>query len=89
MNTLKVSKNLNSLTLEELVSFLRSYEIDIEEDEPQNKWKSVALKSKSKYEKTRALQAEEEEFKEDSGEEDEVSLLSRRVNNSRSKYKRS
>lgn len=89
VTALKVSKNLNSTTLKELLSSLRSHQIDLKEDGPQNKGKSVALKSKGKSEKTIVLQAEQEESKEDCDEEDEVSLLSRRVTNFGNKDKRS
>lgn len=81
LNTLKLSKDLNKTTLEELVSYLRSHDIELEEDEPQMKVKSVALKSMENYEKTKAFHAEEEEeSEEDFEEEDELSLLSRCVN---------
>lgn len=64
---LKVSKDLNNTTLEELAISLRSHEIDLEEDEPQRKVKYVVLKSKGKFEKTKSLQdGEEEESKESS-----------------------
>lgn len=46
MATLKESKDLNKTTLEELISSLRSHEIELEEDYPQKKIKSMALKSK-------------------------------------------
>src|SRR5580765_1771071 len=79
VTALKVAKDLNSISLEELISSLRSHEIELQEDEPQRKNKSVALKSNSK--KTRALQAEEEsEDYEGSSDEDELSLISRRIN---------
>ena len=42
---LKLAKDLNKISLEELVSSLRSHEIDLEEDEPQKQGKSLALKS--------------------------------------------
>lgn len=82
VTALKVSKDLNSTTLEELVSYLRSHEIEMEEYEPQRKGKSLALKSKGKTEKVKPFQdkEEEEESEEDSDEEDELSLLSIRVN---------
>lgn len=48
VTVLKISKDLNNTTLEELVSSLRSHNIDIEEDEPQNKLKFVDLKSMGK-----------------------------------------
>ena len=52
VTALKLSKDLNSVSLEELVSSLRSHEIELEEDEPQKKNKSVALKSKSEKRKS-------------------------------------
>lgn len=78
---LKLSKDLNNTTLEELVSSLRSHEIELEEDETQRKVKFVALKPMGKSEKTKVVQVEEEEdSEEDSEEEDELYLLSIRVN---------
>jgi hypothetical protein len=86
VTALKLSKDLNNISLEELVSSLRSREIELEEDEPQKKIKSVALKSRSerrKSDRNKALQAEEEYIdeseKEDSDDEEELSLLTRRV----------
>lgn len=58
LTTLKVSKDLNNITLEEIISSLRSHEIWLEEDAAQRKGKSMDLKSKGKLEKTKALQAE-------------------------------
>ena len=58
VSALKLSKDLNNTSLEELISSLRSHEIDLEEDEPRKKVIYVALKSKSG--KTKAFQAEEE-----------------------------
>lgn len=53
--TLKLSKDLNNTYLKELVSSLRSREIELGEDEPRRKSKCVALKSLGKSEKTKAL----------------------------------
>src|ERR1044072_8673265 len=79
VTALKVAKDLNSISLEELISSLRSHEIELQEDEPRRKVKSVALKSSSR--KAKALQAKEEsEDYEESSEEDELSLISRRIN---------
>lgn len=78
VTTLKLSKNLNKITLEELIISLRSHEIELEEDEPQKKGKSAALKSNKKS-KSKALQVLEEISKESSSE-DELSVLSRRIN---------
>ena len=86
VTTLKLSKDLNNINLEELASSLRSHEIELEEDEPQKKIKSVALKSISerrKSDRNKAFQAEEEDIddseKDDSDDEEELSLLTRRV----------
>src|ERR1044072_1935378 len=79
VTALKVAKDLNSISLEELISFLRSHEIELQEDEPRRKFKSVALKSSSR--KAKASQAKgETEDSDDSSEEDELSLISRRIN---------
>ena len=51
VTTLKLSKDLNNISLEELVSSLRSHKIELEEDDPQKKIKSVALKSRSERRK--------------------------------------
>ena len=48
VTTFKVSKDLNGISLEELISALRSHEIELDEFEPQKKGKSVALKSTKK-----------------------------------------
>src|ERR1044072_8029806 len=79
VTALKVANDLNSISLEELISSLRSHEIELQADEPQRRNKSVALKSNSK--KTKALQAEEEsDDSEESSDEDELSLISKRLN---------
>src|ERR1044072_196529 len=79
VTALKMAKDLNKISLEKLISSLRSHEIELQEDEPQRRNKSVALKSHSK--KTKSLQAEEEsEASEDSSDEDELSLISKRIN---------
>ena len=51
VTALKLSKDLNNISLEELISSLRSHEIDLKEDEPKKKRKSVALKSRSERRK--------------------------------------
>ena len=57
------------MNLEELISSLRSHEIELEGNKPQKKVKSKALKSKGNPEK--------EESEESSEDDDELSLLSR------------
>src|SRR3954467_10585382 len=46
----KVAKNLDDVSLEELISVLRSHEIELDGNEPQKKGKSVAFKSIRKFE---------------------------------------
>src|SRR3954466_11881640 len=76
----KIVKNLNEVSLEELISALRSHEIELDANEPQKKGKSIALKSNVKK-CTNAFQAREEDPEEsESEEEDELSMISRRVN---------
>ena len=48
VTTLKLAKDLNKISLEQLISSLRSHEIELEEDESQKKGKSLALKSNKK-----------------------------------------
>src|SRR3954467_2943889 len=65
----KIAKNLNEVSLEELISALRSHEIELDTNEPQKKGKFIALKSN--YKKcTNAFQAEEQDSEE--SEEEEV-----------------
>ena len=45
VTALKLAKDLNKITLEELISSLRSHEIELEADEPQKQGKPLALKS--------------------------------------------
>src|SRR3954468_16381392 len=77
----KIAKNVNEVSLEELISALRSHDIELDANEPQKKGKSIALKSNNKK-CTNAFQAEAEDSEESESEEeeDELSMLSRRVN---------
>src|SRR4051812_21306873 len=63
VTTFKVAKNLNEVSLEELISALRSHEIELDANEPQKKGKSIALKYLNKK-CTNAFQAKEEEYEE-------------------------
>ena len=78
VTTVKMAKDLKKISLEELISSLRSHEIEHQEDEPRRTVKSVALKSSSR--KAKALQAEEESEDSEGSSEDELSLISRRIN---------
>ena len=80
VTALKVAKDLNSISLEELISSLRSHEIELLADEPQRKFKSVALRSSSKKDKVLQAEEESEESDEESSDEDELSLISKRLN---------
>src|SRR3954464_15308359 len=44
----KIAKNLNEVSLEELISALRSHEIELDANEPKKKGKSIVLKSNNK-----------------------------------------
>ena len=55
---LNLAKDLNKISLEELVSSFRSQERELEEDEPRKQRKFVSLKYKPK--KTKAYQDEKE-----------------------------
>src|ERR1044072_3102571 len=79
VTSLKMEKDLNKISLEELISSLRSHELELQEDEPQRKIKSVALKSNARKSKVRQAEKESEDS-EESSEEDELSLISRRIN---------
>src|SRR4051812_29607821 len=76
-----VAKNLNEVSLEELISALRSHEIELDANEPLKKGESTALKSLNKK-CTNAFQAEEEDSEELESEEedDEQSMIFKRVN---------
>src|ERR1051325_11175522 len=74
----KVSKDLNAISLEELISALRSHEIKLDEFEPQKNGKSIALKS-TKNSNVNTFQVEDGSS-EDSESEDELSMISRRIN---------
>src|SRR3954467_13523238 len=87
----KISKNLNEVSLKELISALRSHEIELDANEPQKKGKSIALKSNNKkctnafqaeeeYSEESKSEEEEEEEEEEEDDDDELSMISRRVN---------
>src|ERR1051325_8774074 len=78
VTTFKVSKDLNAISLEELISVLRSHEIELDEFEPQKKRKSIVLKS-TKKSNVNIFQVEDGSS-EYSELEDELSMLSRTIN---------
>ena len=68
----------NNTSLEELISSLRSHEIELDQDEPQKTFKFVDLRSKSRKTKTYQAKEDSEESEEDLDDE-ELSLISRRI----------
>nr|KYP72938.1 hypothetical protein KK1_005543 [Cajanus cajan] len=84
--TLKASKNLEKLSLEELIGLLKIHELELQEDDAGRKHKSIALnvqKTKSTPSSSKALKAEEAS-NESCGEEtcdsdNEICFLSRRI----------
>lgn len=60
VTTIQKAKDLNKLPLEEFMSSLKSHEVELEEDEPNKKSKSLALKSQENKTNYKALQAPEE-----------------------------
>ncbi|XP_057444141.1 uncharacterized protein LOC130736319 [Lotus japonicus] len=58
VTSLKLSRDINKMSLEELISILKSHEIDRADHVIQKKQKSIA--PKSKFEKAKALQAEQQ-----------------------------
>ncbi|MCI56059.1 hypothetical protein A2U01_0077310, partial [Trifolium medium] len=79
VTALKISRDLNSTTLEELISSLKSHEIELEADEPRKKAKFVALKSSVEPEKVHIPPSDVDELCSEDVEDEEVSLLSRRI----------
>ena len=75
VTSLKLSKDLNKSSHEELISSLRIHEIELDQDEPHKIVKFVALRSKSR--KTKAYQAKEES--EEHSDDEELSFISRRI----------
>jgi hypothetical protein len=76
VTALKISRDLKSITMEELISSLKSLEIELEADKSPKKVKTEALKSNNNPEKVQALQGLCSKHVEDV----ELLLLSRRIN---------
>ena len=67
------AKDLNTLSVEDLISSLKCHEIGLNEHDPIKKYKSIALKSIGKSTKAlKALESEEESTSEDSDEDPEI-----------------
>jgi len=84
VTTIEEAKDLNTLSVEDLISSLKCHEIGLNEHEPIKKPKSIALKSRGKPTKAlKAIESEEESTSEDSDEDPaivkEMAMLSNRV----------
>ena len=69
VTAIEEAKDLNTLSVEDLISSLKCHEIGLNEQEPVKKPKSIALKSKGKSSK--ALKANESEDESHAGDSDE------------------
>ena len=73
MTAIEEAKDLNTLSVEDLISSLKCHEIGLNEHESIKKHKSIALKSRGKSSKAlKALESEEESTSEDSEEDPEI-----------------
>jgi len=73
VTAIEEAKDLNTLSVEDLISSLKCHEIGLNEHEPIKKSKSIALKSRGKSTKAlKALESEEESTSEDSDEDPEI-----------------
>jgi len=93
VTTIEEVKDLNTLSVEDLISSLKCHEIGLNEHEPIKKHKSIALKSKGKSTKAlKALDSEKESTSEDSDEDPEIvqkmAMLSNRLQYLAKKNKR-
>nr|KYP51986.1 hypothetical protein KK1_026196 [Cajanus cajan] len=86
VTALRASKDLEKLSLEELVGLLKVHEMDLQQDKAGRKQKSIALsvqKTKPTSSSSKALKAEEasdESCEEETCEsDDEISLLFRKI----------
>jgi len=84
VTAIEEAKDLNTLSVEDLISSLKCHEIGLNEHEPIRKPKSIALKSRGKPTKAlKALESEEESTSEDSDEDPaivkEMAMLSNKL----------
>jgi len=93
VTAIEEAKDLNTLSVEDLISSLKCHEIGLNEHEPIKKPKSIALKSREKSSKAlKALESEEESTSEDSDEDPEIvqkmAMLSKKLQYLAKKNKR-
>jgi len=83
MTSIEEVKNLNTLSIEDLISSLMFHEIGLNEQEPVIKPKSIALKSKGKSTKALKVNESEDDSPADDSNEDpvaeEMAMLSNRL----------
>jgi len=84
VTAIEEAKDLNTLSVEDLISSLKCHEIGLNEHEPIKKPKPIALKSRGKSTKAlKALESEEESTSEDSDEDPKIvqkmTMLSNRL----------
>ena len=73
VTAIEEAKDLNTLSVEDLISSLKCHEIGLNEQEPIKKHKAIAVKSRGKSSKARkALESEEESTSEDFDEHSEI-----------------
>ena len=73
MTAIEEAKDLNTLSVEDLISALKCHEIGLNEHESIKKHKSIALKSRGKSSKAlNAFESEEESTSGDSVEDPEI-----------------
>jgi len=91
VTSIKEAKDLNTLSVEDLVSSLKVHEISLNEHEPAKKSKSIALQSKGKSSKAlKVIESEEESPDGDSDEDptEKMVMLSNRLQYLAKKYKK-
>ena len=80
MTAIEKAKDLNTLSVEDLISSLKCHEIGLNEHESIKKHKSIALKSRGKSSKAlKALESEEESTSEDSEIVRKMAMLSTKL----------
>jgi len=76
VTAIEEAKDLNALSVEDLVSSLKVHELSLNEHEPAKKSKSIALPSKGKSSKAlKVIESEEEESPDGDSDEDPAEMM--------------
>jgi len=76
VTAIEEAKDLNTLSVEDLVSSLKVHELSLNEHESTNKCKSIALPSKGKSSKAlKVIESEEEESPDGDSDEDPAEMM--------------